>query len=99
MAVVMQMRWEGITPAQYDQVRDKVGWETDPPEGGITHIAWFEGGAARVVDAWATAEQFQTFADQRLMPAVAELGIAGQPEISIQPAHRVFDAAHAEVHA
>jgi hypothetical protein len=99
MAVVMQMRWAGVTPQQYDQVRDAVGWETDVPAGGISHVAWFEDDDLHVVDAWESPDQFQAFVDQRLMPGVAQVGVQGQPEVTIQPAHRVFDAAHAEVHA
>ena len=94
MAIVMQMTWRGVTPAQYDRTLEEVRWETDAPVGGIFHVAWFESGALRVVDVWESAEQFQTFVDSRLMPGVAKVGIEGEPEVSIQPAHRVFDAAH-----
>ncbi len=92
MAIVMQMRWEGVTPELYDAVRREVGWEEQLPDGGICHIAWFEDGALRVVDAWQSAEAFETFTQTRLMPGVAKVGIVGEPDVSIQPAHRVFDA-------
>lgn len=96
MAVVMQMTWQGVTPEQYDQARETVGWETDAPSGGIFHVAWFEGGALRVLDVWETEEAFQLFVDGRLMPGVAEVGIEGEPEVAFQPAYRVFDAAHGD---
>jgi hypothetical protein len=94
MAIVMQMRWEGVTPDQYDQARDEVQWESDAPEGGIFHVAWFQDGALHVIDVWESAEEFQAFVDARLIPGVAKVGIAGQPDVSIRPAHRIFDATH-----
>jgi hypothetical protein len=96
MAIVMQMRWEGVTPEQYAQAQEVVKWESDVPKGGVFHVAWFESGALRVTDVWETAEDFQTFVDQRLMPGVAEVGIQGEPQVEIQPAHRIFDAAHGQ---
>ena len=33
MAIQMIMRWEGITPAQYDEARKIVNWEGDAPTG------------------------------------------------------------------
>src|SRR4051812_38440287 len=97
MAIVMQMKWDGVTPEQYNQVQAEVKWEVEAPDGGLCHVAWFEDGALRVIDAWSSAEQFQAFADNRLMPGVAKVGIQGEPQIVIQPAHRVYDAAHNEV--
>jgi len=96
MAIVMQMRWDGVTPELYDQTRDEVGWETDSPTGAIMHVAWFDDGVLHVVDAWDSAEAFQSFVDDRLMPGVAKVGIEGQPDVTILPAHRVFDAAHGD---
>jgi len=96
MAVVMQLTWAGVSPEQYDQARDKAGWETDSPAGSIFHVAWFEPRGIRVVDVWESADAFQQFSTTRLMPAVEAVGITGQPEVTIQDAHRVFDAVHGE---
>jgi hypothetical protein len=96
MTVVMNMRWDGVTPEQYDAARDEVKWEIDAPDGAISHVAWFEDGAIRVIDVWESGEQFQTFVEQRLMPGTAKVGIAGQPDVTIQPAHRYFDAVHGD---
>ena len=96
MAIVMEMTWDGVTPAQYDAARAEVRWEEEAPEGGIFHVAWFEGGGLRVVDAWENAEDFQAFVDNRLMPGVAKVGIEGEPKVTVMPVHRLFDAAHGE---
>jgi hypothetical protein len=94
VAIVMNMTWDGVSLEQYDQVLAVVKWETAVPAGGIFHAAWSQDGALRVVDVWESAEAFQAFADSRLMPGVAQVGIQGAPAIDIQPVHRYFDASH-----
>jgi hypothetical protein len=90
MSVVMIMRWDGVSLDQYEQARSLVGWENETPDGALFHIAAHDGQAMRVTDLWESAEQFQTFAEQRLMPGVAELGLPGQPQIEIYPVHATF---------
>jgi uncharacterized protein YciU (UPF0263 family) len=94
MAVVMRMEWPEVSPEQYDQVREIVGWETDPAPGGLFHVAFFDEGGFKVVDVWESAEDFQTFVDNRLMPGIAEAGgVEGEPKVTITPAHAVYNAA------
>lgn len=91
MAVVMQMRWTGIDRDDYDKAVDAVGWERDPAPGGRTHIAWFEDDALRVVDVWDSEEDFNRFAQERLMPGLASAGILegkGEPETTFTPLYR-----------
>jgi hypothetical protein len=96
MAIVMHLRWEGITPEQYDQAREHVAWETDAPKGAVFHVASFSGGGIDVTDVWESAEEFQAFADQRLLPALkGKLGFPGEPVVTVEPAYRVFDAKRA----
>ena len=90
MPVVIEMEWDGVTPDQYDQVRGVVGWETDDPRGGFFHVVSFDDGRLKVTDVWETAEDFQAFVDQRLMPGVQRVGLAGEPRVVIRPAHRIY---------
>jgi hypothetical protein len=85
------MRWDGVTPDQYDAVREEVAWEEQPPQGGILHVPWFADGALHITDVWETADDFQSFVSGRLMPIVQRLGIPGEPQVEIHPLHsRVF---------
>jgi hypothetical protein len=92
MAVVMSMRWTSITPEDYDQAREAVGWEREPAPGGRNHVAWFEPGSGlRVVDVWDSEEDFQRFANERLMPGLASAGLLegkGEPEVTFAQLHR-----------
>lgn len=92
MAVVMRMRWDGVTTEQYDKACEIADWEGDAPDGGVFHVAWVEDGALHVVDVWDSAEQFEAFVGSRLMAATAAAGIEGEPHVEVSPAHRVFDA-------
>jgi hypothetical protein len=99
MAVVMSMKWSGVTPDQYEQVRRSVDWEGDTPEGAIFHVAGFDDDGLRVVDLWESAEQGQAFVGSRLMPATREMGVEGEPEVELYPAHATFTANPAAIGA
>ena len=45
-----------------------------------------------VCDVWQTEQAFQGFLEQRLLPVVSELGIAGEPEIRLVPLHNLYAA-------
>jgi hypothetical protein len=90
MAVVMIMEWPGITPDQYEAVRKLVNWEGDQPPGGMLHVAAFSESGLRVTDIWESAEQFQDFANNRLIPGTKELGLPGEPKVEVYPAHAIF---------
>ena len=93
MAVVMIMEWDGVTVEQYDAARKLVNWEGNPPAGGMFHVAALTDTGLRVTDVWQSAEAFQAFAEQRLMPGVQQLGIQGQPRVDILPVHALFTPA------
>ncbi|WP_406131676.1 hypothetical protein [Streptomyces sp. NBC_00989] len=88
--MVMVMRWAGVTPEQYDTVRDAAGWEETAPEGAQVHVAWFDGQGLNVTDVWESEQAFQAFFAARLFPAVEKAGITGEPESEFCPLHRRF---------
>jgi hypothetical protein len=97
MPVMMNMQWDGVTAAQYDQVRKIVDWEGKVAEGGLFHVAAFGPNGMRITDLWETAEHFNRFVEKRLMPVVQELGIPGQPRVEILPAHAIFTPAYRRI--
>jgi hypothetical protein len=83
MAIVVIQEFEA-TPDEYDQVNEKLGAET--PEGAILHAACdLGGGRMRAIDVWESAENYQSFVQDKLIPAIAEVNPdapqAGEPEI------------------
>jgi hypothetical protein len=97
MPIVMIMEWEGVTPAQYDDVRKLVNWEGEPPKGGLFHAAAFGPTGLRVTDLWETAEDFGRFTELRLMPGVQKIGLKGQPKVEIFPAHALWTPGYKRV--
>jgi hypothetical protein len=91
MPIIMRMRWEGVTPQQYDEVRRQVDWVSNPADGGNVHLASFaKDGALHCYDAWDSEKDLNNFLEKRLMPAVMAAGITTQPTVEIDEAHEVF---------
>jgi hypothetical protein len=93
MAVMMQMLWPGIGAEEYEAARNHVNWEGDVPSGGMFHVVAVTDEGVRVTDVWESAEQFDAFVQNRLMPGVQTLGIPGEPQVEIYPVHALFTPA------
>ena len=83
MAVVVTQEFEA-TPEDYEKVSEKIG--DAAPEGLIVHTVTELGGDRwKLVDVWESAEDFQNFVQNKLIPAIAEVNPdapqAPQPEI------------------
>lgn len=88
MAVVMQMTWSGVTTGQYDAARKVIGMDTTPLAGCLSHVAWQQDGALRVVDVWESEQAWTTYLHDRLLPGIHQVGtLQGQPQVTVQPAH------------
>jgi hypothetical protein len=92
MAVAMFMHWPGVTSDQYDAVMARLGLDANPPAGGIMHLAAVTDEGLEVCDIWQTEQAFTSYLEQRMLPAVSELGISGEPEIRVVPLHNLYAA-------
>ena len=90
MTVIAEVTLRGITKEQYDAIRARTRWVEEAPAGGLAHLAWWEGEDCHGSDAWESEEAFQAFGEQRLAPAMAELGIDAPLEVTFRPAHEVY---------
>jgi hypothetical protein len=86
----MLMKWEGIIPSQYDELRKDVHWEGNMPKGAVFHVAAFGNNAIHVTDIWESADEMNSFIQNRLMPAVMKMGITSQPQVETFPVHAIF---------
>lgn len=84
------MHWREATSDQYDQVREKAQWEQNTPNGAKLHVCGFSDDGMHILDVWESEDAFNAFFQQRVGPAVAEVGIQGQPEVAFFPMHGVF---------
>src|SRR5690242_5859547 len=90
MATIMTMEWPGITQDQYTRVLDNLGMDSNPPKGGILHVAGFVGGSLHVTDVWESQQHFEQFQRERLNTAVQKAGITTQPKVQFYPAYNVY---------
>jgi len=92
MATVIMQQWDGLTPDQYDALREIVRWDRDVPAGMRSHVASFGDGVLRMTDVWDSEELFGAFVQTRILPGLSQLGIPGMPDVIIQAAHEVWTA-------
>jgi hypothetical protein len=90
MAVVVHVVLRGVSPEQFDRVRAEVGYLERAPEGGYSHVTWWEGNDCHNIDAWESEAAFNAFGANRLGPAMGKLGIQVQPEVTFHPAYEVY---------
>jgi hypothetical protein len=81
MATVMTMDWAGVTRDQYEAVREAVRWDADTPDGAKLHVVGFGDDGMHVTDVWESQEQFDRFMQERLGPAIQQVGLEGEPEV------------------
>ena len=71
MAVAVIQEFEA-TPENYEKVNEKLG--DSAPDGLIVHTVTNLGGDRwKLVDVWESAEDFQNFVQNKLVPAIAEV--------------------------
>jgi hypothetical protein len=90
MTVIAHVVIRDVTPDEYDAVREACNWLGEAPNGGLAHLTWWEGNDCYNTDAWESEEAFGAFAENRLGPAMAKVGVNREPEVSFYRAHEVF---------
>ena len=89
MAVGVVLEFKGATVDQYDQVIEKMGFERGGPgaPGGMFHWITKTDDGIRVTDVWQTREQFESFAQEQIVPYAQEAGFPGPPEVTFYDVH------------
>ncbi len=90
MTVMLQVDWPELNAEQFDALSKIVDWEGKRPPGCLYAVAAFDESGAHMTEVWESAEDLQRYSDERLMPGVQQVGIAGAPEIRLSHVHTVF---------
>jgi hypothetical protein len=61
-----------------------------PPEGGISHVVWWEGEDCHGIDVWESEDAWAKFGQERMGPAAAELGISMEATPSFHSPHEIL---------
>jgi hypothetical protein len=80
----------GVTPEQYDQVREQLGLGDTPPPGSSFHVAGRDDdGKIRIVELWESREQAEAFGE-RVGAAREAAGVGGDmPTITYLEVHNL----------
>lgn len=81
---------EGVGPDTYDAVNTEMGIAGDPPEGLIFHWAGYVDEKWTIIDVWESAEAYERFRDERLMPAVQKVS-GMDPSAGPQPTRTEYE--------
>jgi hypothetical protein len=93
IAVIQEFPIEGTdrTTTNYDRVQEALGLRDNPPAGGLVHAAGFDedAGVFRIFNVWESQEAWETFRDDRLLPAVRPMMEQGgrEPETRVYELH------------
>jgi len=80
VAAIARIIETGITPAEYDQMRERLGMtDAAPPPGGVLHVASVgDGGKIRIVEVWDSREHAEAWGE-KVAAARDEAGFGGSP--------------------
>ena len=81
----------GITPDEYDQMREKLAVGDTPPPGGVFHVAAVgDDGKIRVFEVWESREQAEAWGEKvRALREASGFG-DGPPVIEYLDVHNVI---------
>jgi hypothetical protein len=79
MAAIARIIETGITPGEYDQMRERLGMADSPPPGAVLHVASVgDGGKIRIVEVWDSRGQAEAWGE-KVAAARGEAGLGGSP--------------------
>lgn len=77
MAVGITVTMPGATAQMFDRVNALIDPDSHPPEGLPFHASGPVEGGWRAVDVWESRGAFDRFSQERIGPAIAQLGVTG----------------------
>ena len=80
----------GISTAEYDQMRERLGIGDTPPPGGVFHVATVsDGGKVRIIEVWDSREEAEAWGE-KVNAEREKAGIgSGPPSIEYLDVHSI----------
>ncbi|MGH2849561.1 MAG: hypothetical protein ACRDLP_02995 [Solirubrobacteraceae bacterium] len=80
----------GATGEMFDRVNEAIDPESNPPEGLLFHASGPVDGGWQAIDFWESRADFHRFSQERIGPAMGQLGVAVAPDIEEFEVHEHF---------
>lgn len=95
MAVLMLLEIPGATLDRYDRLNEAMGLDgdADAPDGLIQHVAGADGDTLVICDVWESEDAGRRFSEERVKPAMADIGAEPGPPPRILPVHNMLRGA------
>lgn len=91
MAVGIRMKMAAGSAEQIDRLNAAIDPDGNPPDGLLFHASGPVDGGWGVIDFWESRAHFDRFAQERIGPAAASIGLeGGPPEVHEFPVHEHF---------
>jgi hypothetical protein len=90
MAVGIRVTLDGATAEIFDQVNALIDPHSNPPQGLLFHASGPTDGVYAAIDLWSSRADFDRFAQERIGPAMASLGVAVASNIEEFEVHEHF---------
>jgi hypothetical protein len=94
MPVAVEANFRGATVGQYDQVLKGMGFTAGGAHrpGCLFHWVAQTADGIRVVDVWASKEQYERFAQEQIGPQAQQAGFPEPPEVTYHDVHNHLTA-------
>lgn len=79
MPFMVEYVQSGVSPADYDRLKQELGWAKDPPVGALFHVVAFEGDTVHISEVWESVADLDDFNTRRVAPALQTLNLPSAP--------------------
>ncbi len=93
MPIVVNLYVEGVTRENYEAAQKFTKWGSQPPEGGLFHVASFDEKGMYVTDIFESKEDWDRFLNNTLMPAMNQVGIKTEPKVWLSNVYNLYTPA------
>ncbi len=90
MATGVLLEFEGVGEKEYQRLMDVLRSDQDPPQGAILHTAGQIPNGWRVFNIFESRDSYEKFYDDRIAPALKQVGMPNPSRKEFYPIHNVL---------
>jgi hypothetical protein len=91
LAILWVLEWDGFTREQFAGLKQRVDWDLQPPAGLLHQVTAFGEKSLVLTQVWQSPDHVMRFMEDRLLPAVQEMGIRNMPRVDQYVVQAVYE--------